>query len=449
MLDPSSAPAMKVLQATAWYPPRHMGGTEMYVAGLVSGLRARGVDARVATPVEEGRTVDYDFDGVPVRTYPVDAEPRPGELAGCAPHAGFDAFVRLLKEERPDIYHQHSWTRGLGAFHLKAAHDLGVPTVLTVHTPNTNCLSGTMMRFGAQPCDGRILTQRCAACWSTSRGAPRILAEAVSRAPDGWARFAARGAKPGRLTTALSARALARRRRREFDEMLANADRIVAVAQWLRQTLIDNGAPEDRVLLSRQGVEVALQQALRSHPLTPAPGPLRLGYLGRWHPTKGVDILIRAVRALPADIQVRLVIRGVSAGEEERVYEQAQRSLIGNEPRISIEPAVSREAVADVLRELDALAVPSQWLETGPLVVLEARAAGLPVLGSAIGGIAELVQCGPYDRLLPPFEVVSWSRAIAELARDVEQVRAARAPAMVRDMSEATADMADLYRSLV
>ena len=57
------------------------------------------------------------------------------------------------------------------------------------------------------------------------------------------------------------------------------------------------------------------------------------------------------------------------------------------------------------LSRIDVLAVPSQWLETGPLVVLEAFAAGTPVIGSDLGGIRELVSDGR-DGLLVPHDDV-------------------------------------------
>ena len=52
-----------------------------------------------------------------------------------------------------------------------------------------------------------------------------------------------------------------------------------------------------------------------------------------------------------------------------------------------------------MLAGFDMLAVPSQWQETGPLVVFEAQALGVPVLGSDLGGIAELITPGKKVRL--------------------------------------------------
>src|SRR5437660_12551360 len=106
---------LSVLQASAWYPPAHYGGTEVYLTGLVRELRAHGIGSRVIAPLAPDESDGYQFDGATVRTYPVNSLPPRTELRGDQPHAGFERFRQLLAEERPDIYHQHSWTRGLGA----------------------------------------------------------------------------------------------------------------------------------------------------------------------------------------------------------------------------------------------------------------------------------------------------------------------------------------------
>jgi glycosyltransferase involved in cell wall biosynthesis len=65
-----------------------------------------------------------------------------------------------------------------------------------------------------------------------------------------------------------------------------------------------------------------------------------------------------------------------------------------SEARIRWLEAVKPEAVVETIGKYDALVVPSVWLETGPLVVLEAFAAGVAVIGSRLGGIAEMVRDG-------------------------------------------------------
>ena len=146
---------------------------------------------------------------------------------------------------------------------------------------------------------------------------------------------------------------------------------------------------------------------------------IRLCYFGRIAPEKGIDVLLRAMEMVK--IPVELDVYGIGAkpdrgeGIEDRgrveagggppsrkALEGLRREAGSNEnPEIRnpesrirwLEP-VKPEAVVETIRKYDALVVPSVWLETGPLVVLEAFAAGVPVIGSRLGGIAEMVRDG-------------------------------------------------------
>ena len=97
-----------------------------------------------------------------------------------------------------------------------------------------------------------------------------------------------------------------------------------------------------------------------------------------------------------------------------------------------------REQIPSTLAGFDVLAVPSRWLETGPLVVLEAFATGTRVLGSALGGIAELVVSDRHGRLLPPNDPLAWSLAIADLATQRNQLTAIPSPRSVADVARET-----------
>ena len=66
----------------------------------------------------------------------------------------------------------------------------------------------------------------------------------------------------------------------------------------------------------------------------------------------------------------------------------------------------------------DVMLVPSQVVETGPLVVLDAHAAGVPVIGSALGGIADRVLDDVNGQLVPHGSVAAWTAAVRRVARD-------------------------------
>ena len=175
---------------------------------------------------------------------------------------------------------------------------------------------------------------------------------------------------------------------------------------------------------------------------------IRLLYLGRWHPVKGIDVVVRAMRRVEAQLPIELVIHGVGDGLEEQAYATALRRLADGDHRIKIAPTVPRDLLVETFARANALVVPSLWLETGPLVVLEAKAVGLPVIGSRLGGIAELVQEPDDGILVKSGDVNAWADAISRFAYAPALVRNTRKSDGVRTMREAADDMAALYHRM-
>jgi glycosyltransferase involved in cell wall biosynthesis len=440
-------PALNVIQSTAWYPPFHLGGTEVYLEGLIHGLSDLGIESIVITPRGSGAPENYAHAGTSVETYPVSEARGPVAIKGKTELMGFETFKGQLSKYRKSIYHQHTLIPDCGLAHLRAAREQGLRTVFTVHVPGPICLRGTMLRFGSNPCDGRVQEVSCGACWANGRGLPKMLARAIGNLPQGLAERARRGET--RLATALSARALGAEKLSHLREMFENSDRIVAVCQWLYDALAANGAPLRKLVLNRQGISdrLALERK-RSLAKSARNASLNLLYLGRWTPLKGIDVVVRAIRRLPSNLGVHLAIHAIPGGNPELTYEEKVRAIAAGDPRISIKAPVSRDDLGSLLSQYDALVVPSVWLETGPLVVLEAQAAGLFVLGSRLGGIAELVDEPHGGELVEAGNVAAWSTAIEGLIRKYADGALLRPGRSVRTMSEVAVEMADLYRSL-
>src|SRR5690349_4003549 len=170
---------MKVVLCAGWYLPESVGGTEAYVHALALELRALDVEAVVMAPIDGDEERRYTHEGVDVVRYPVPPPDRAEQHAGSVPHARFERFAELLAGLRADVFHLHSITYGCNAYHLAQARALGLRTLTTMHVPGVVCARGTMMRFGREPCDGRMLPGRCAACWAQTRGLPRVLGEGL------------------------------------------------------------------------------------------------------------------------------------------------------------------------------------------------------------------------------------------------------------------------------
>jgi len=114
----------------------------------------------------------------------------------------------------------------------------------------------------------------------------------------------------------------------------------------------------------------------------------------------------------------------------------------------------TEESVRAALAQSHALVLPS-FAEGLPMVVMEAMAAGRPVIATQVAGIPELVQAGVTGWLVPPGDVAALVRAVEELARTppercAEIGRAARARALERhDMYREAEKLAGHFRAAV
>ena len=129
-------------------------------------------------------------------------------------------------------------------------------------------------------------------------------------------------------------------------------------------------------------------------PKETVPTPLRLGFVGRFHPNKGMDLLLdwlNAIRA--AGLEVTLALRGRPDPELPAYWDHIQARING-EGLASIIHHDGWLSRAELYDDLDVLMVPSHIPDPGPLVVAEAMSAGVIVIGYPAGGIPFSIQNG-------------------------------------------------------
>jgi len=235
-------------------------------------------------------------------------------------------------------------------------------------------------------------------------------------------------------------------RQRALVEFFSKLDRIVAVSGWLREMLIANGVPGSKIVLCRHGSSQSVPTERRAAS-SQRDGTFRLAFLGRLNHAKGVHVLVEAIRRRPR-ISLELDIFGIV--QDDADYVEALRKRIGDDSRVRLLEPLPNNEVVERLRNYDALAVPSHGMETGPLVVYDAFLAGIPVIGSKRGGIAELVTHERDGLLVEASDPEAWAAAIERLASDrrlQQQLRSGVQPP--RSMSAVAAEMADLYANVL
>lgn len=408
---------IRVLHVPFCYYPDAVGGTEVYVASLAHALVAAGTACVIAAPARQ--SASYMHDGLRVRRFAFNPQITDlSELYGEGDIRAAEEFAAVLDEELPDIVHLHAFGRDVSLRLMRAGHARNIPVIFTYHTPTVSCQRGTLLRWGNQVCDGALDLTRCTACTLHSLGMPRPIAKAVARTPVRVGAVLETARRSGGMWTALRLRELMRRRHAVIRALMREADHIIALNAWTRELLVGNGVEPEKITVIRHGLPttgmVSPDSATGS---SNGPG-VRIVALGRIDPIKGFDIVIRAILSIPA-ARLSLDIYSVSQGAEGISRLETLKVLAGDDKRITFRSAVANAQVVSLLRGYDLLAVPSRLLETGPLVVLEAFAAGVPVIGSNLGGIAELVQHGVNGLLVEAGSVTAWSETLERIAHDV------------------------------
>ncbi len=206
----------------------------------------------------------------------------------------------------------------------------------------------------------------------------------------------------------------------------------------------------ERAVVVCNGVDVAafrpdpaLRAASRAR-LGFAPGTIVLGAVARFEPRKGLDFLLEA--SAPACARVpglRLLL--VGDGPQRGALE-ALAAAPGLAGRVTFVGA--REDVRPDLAAMDLFAAPSRSEGLG-VALIEALAAGCPVLGANVGGIPEIVVDGDSGRLLPGGDRAAWAEAIVALATDEPARRrlAAAAPgrAAAFSLAGSARQLAEVY----
>ncbi len=208
------------------------------------------------------------------------------------------------------------------------------------------------------------------------------------------------------------------RRLAEARKAFANFDVAVAPSASLASQFAALGFPTDQVVVSDYGFPPLPRQPRAADP----DGRLRIGFVGTlvWH--KGADVLIDAVGRLPGE-RVDVSIFGDPGVFPEYTATLRQRAR-GLPVRFA--GRFDHDRAEAIFAQMDVLVVASRWLENSPLVIHEAFMAGVPVIGTAIGGIVDLLDHGRHGILVPPDDPDALAAALRELMDEPSRLEAMR-----------------------
>lgn len=200
-------------------------------------------------------------------------------------------------------------------------------------------------------------------------------------------------------------------------------DRVIAVSEAIRRSLIAQGIAAERVVTIHSGIDPgrfsggdrnrfrgSIAGAAGSWPRD----AWLIGTAAHLAAHKGIGLFLEAAAIASRDLpQARFVI--VGRGEEEGTLRR-EAARLGLQDLILF--AGFRDDMPDVMAGLDLFVLPSTSGEGSPAVLKEAMAAGLPVAATALDGVEEIIQDARHGLLTPPGDAPALARAIVTLSRD-------------------------------
>lgn len=381
------------------FPPHQVGGSEVYTAGLAEAL-SKTDDVAVIYPVvdrakatislnkkaKRDNFVRYEIVGNfsnPRRMfYDIDSQERTAFVA---------AFEQALADFSPEIVHfQH--LLGYPALEvLQKAAATSVPILFTMHDHWLICPAIHYLRSDEKPCIGpQHGLWTCAACLRN------IPLDAVNRA-----------LSPLRAVGVLSALEKSPISRLDFgmflqrdlvmDQVLSYIDILVSPSQSLGQRI---GAKKTHAAEKIRHIPYGHKPLPKCQQLSSNSDRSRptVGFIGTFTRGKGVHVLLAAAALLQSKApEINVELHGYSPDATFQSAIEAQATRL---PNVRLLGPYQREDLPCIFQRFDCLVVPSIWYENSPLVISEAFLAGVPVITSRLGGMAEIVWGGEKGGIL-------------------------------------------------
>jgi D-inositol-3-phosphate glycosyltransferase len=228
------------------------------------------------------------------------------------------------------------------------------------------------------------------------------------------------------------------------------ADAIVVESQ-MEARLVRDFAPARAIRVIPPGIDLtewAHPEADRAA-APPLPSDYFL-FVGRVAPNKGLPLLLDAWASIPAEGRPDLVLMGRDWGARSDLEAQARRRGVADHVRW-LDHVADPRAYREVVRRARALVLPSEWEAFG-LVLLDALAAGTPVVATAVGAVPEVLEEGHDGRLVQYGDIPALSAALRDVIDDPDEnrtlVEAGRRRAEGLDWSVSVAKHRELYRGL-
>lgn len=259
-------------------------------------------------------------------------------------------LAQKIKSFDPDVVHVHNLFFTASPAVLYKAKALGVPVIMTVHNYRLVCANALLLRNN----------QVCELCVNKVFPLDGIRYKCYRSS-----------AMESALVTSITS----------IHKILATwknkIDQFLVVSEFMKNKLQHSSLklPENKIAVVANCADDIAENA----------GPRSDYFLfaGRLSYEKGIDILLESFANLP---EIKLVIAG------DGPLKEMVQAYIKSLPNISYVGLQTKEQVTSLMQQCKALVFPSRWYEGMPITIIEALAAGTPVIGPSLGAIPEMIQ---------------------------------------------------------
>ncbi len=284
-------------------------------------------------------------------------------------------MASLIADTQPDICHVHNIYTQLSPSILDALGEKHVPVIMTVHDHHLISPQYNIWAEGCGPDYRNIGIIRGTLSRFHKHSYAASFAQVASYKFHRWLRIYER-----------------------------NVSLFLAPSAYLKHQLIAGGFPREKIRVVHHGIDPSVVEPKYD-------GGDYFLFVGRLSEEKGVELIIRLAKMIP-DISFKIVGRGP---EEARLH--AMGHGLSNVEFLGFKVG---DELKDLYRNAKAVLLPSRVHEVFPLTILEAMAAGKPVIASNVGGIPEVVEDRHTGFLVAPTDLQGWVEAVLRLAYDDE-----------------------------
>lgn len=363
---------MNILKITHSYYPENNAGVELYVHSLVTEL-LKDHKVMLYTRSRSVKRAVIESNG----QYTIIKNPRATTKRGI-----IASLKQCIHSFKPDVVHIHH-LMGLDLYIPLFLQKLNIPYVISLHDYWFICPRVRLMKKDGSICN--FPSDDCSVCMHPEN----ILKKIVFRYKQ-------------------------EKRRKKILNVLNNAAYLGTPSMLIKKRFLDYGVRNRNFNVSPLGINLEMFRKRAKNVLNKS--DVRIGFIGTISIFKGIEVLIKAFELLNSGNMLYLYGK-MFKGDRKQLGEKIKKNS-----RIVYEGEFDHRDIMSILRDMDILVVPSICEESHCLVIDEGRAAGIPVIASAIGAVPERITDGKNGFLVEPGNVQSLAEKIQWLIDNYNDV---------------------------